>query len=108
MSKGEESQKTPEEQPDNLKSRQQLSIIDLLGEGEIEGPVGGLKGVFFNDTPIQNEDGSYNFSGVDATWTRGTQSQSPMKGFPALENELAVSTEVKKNTPIVRTVSDPN
>lgn len=99
---------TPVEQKDNLKSNQVLSIIDLLGEGEIDGPVGGLKGIYLNDTPIENSDGSINFSGVSAQWNVGTQSQSPLKGFSDVQNEVMVSTQVEYGNAITRTVTDPN
>lgn len=71
MGKGSKKAKTPYEVRDNLKSHQQLSIIDLLCEGQIEGPVNGLQSVLLNDTPIQAPDGSYNFKGVEVEWTAG-------------------------------------
>ncbi|OCG40798.1 hypothetical protein A9G28_07605 [Gilliamella sp. Fer1-1] len=108
MGKGSKKAKTPKEAQDNLKSHQQLSIIDLLCEGQIAGPVNGLQSVFLNDTPIQAPDGSYNFKGVEVEWTAGTQSQAPLEGFPATENEVPVNLEVKATTPIVRTITDPN
>ncbi|OCG68008.1 hypothetical protein A9G39_03525 [Gilliamella sp. Imp1-6] len=108
MGKGSKKAKTPTEAQDNLKSHQQLSIIDLLCEGQIEGPANGLQSVFLNDTPIQAPDGSYNFNGVNVEWTAGIQAQSPLEGFPATENEVPVNLEVKATTPIVRTITDPN
>lgn len=108
MSKGGDEQHTPVEQPDNLKSRQQLAVIDLIAEGEVEGPVDGLKSVFLNDTPVQNPDGSYNFSGITARWTRGTQGQAPLAGFSYLENEQPVTAEVTYDMPLVRSVTNPN
>ncbi|WP_085248024.1 TipJ family phage tail tip protein [Gilliamella mensalis] len=108
MGKGSGKAKTPKEAQDNLKSHQQLSIIDLLCEGQIEGPANGLQSIFLNDTPIQAPDGSYNFNGVNVEWTAGIQAQSPLEGFPATENEVPVNLEVKASTPIVRTITDPN
>ena len=107
MGKDSEKTKTPKIEADNLESNQQLSIIDIIGEGQIEGPVGGLKGVFLNKTPIQADDGSYNFNGVEIAWTSGTQSQLPLSGFAETQNEIPVNLEVKKTTPIVRTITDP-
>ncbi|MEJ2766986.1 phage tail protein [Photobacterium sp. MCCC 1A19761] len=108
MGKGGDKGHTPVEQPDNLKSRQQLAVIDLVAEGEVEGPINGLQAVFLNDTPVENPDGSYNFSGITAQWTRGTQGQAPLAGFAYLENEQPVSAEVTAATPLVRGVTDPN
>lgn len=107
MGKDSEKTKTPKIEADNLESNQQLSIIDIIGEGQIEGPIGGLKGVFLNKTPVQADDGSYNFSGVEIAWTSGTQSQLPLSGFAETQNEIPVNLEVKKTTPIVRTITDP-
>ena len=108
MGKGSKKAKTPKEAQDNLKSHQQLSLIDLLCEGQIEGPVNGLQSVFLNDTPVQAPDGSYNFNGVNVEWTAGIQAQAPLEGFPATENEVPVNLEVKASTPIVRTITDSN
>ncbi|PHI29687.1 host specificity protein J [Budvicia aquatica] len=108
MGKGGGSSRTPKEQADNLKSRQSLSVIDLLCEGQIEGPVNGLKGIYLNKTPVQGDDGTNNFAGVNVQWTAGTQAQDYLSGFPSSENEVPVSSEVKKNVPLTRTITDPD
>lgn len=108
MGKGGGSQHTPYEEPDNLKSRQVLSLIDLISEGPIEGPVGGLKGVFLNDTPVISASGEANFSGVNAEWRSCTQTQSYLSGFPAVENEIRVDVEIKVGKPVVRSITDPD
>lgn len=107
MGKSSGKEKSPSIAADNLESKQQLSIIDIIGEGQIEGPVNGLKSVFLNKTPVQAEDGAYNFKGVEVEWTSGTQSQLPLSGFSETQNEVPVSLEVKYKTPIVRTITDP-
>ena len=107
MGKSSGKEKSPSIASDNLESKQQLSIIDIIGEGQIEGPIDGLKSVFLNKTPIQAEDGSYNFNGVEVEWTSGTQSQLPLSGFAETQNEIPVNLEVKQKTPIVRTITDP-
>lgn len=108
MGKGSKKAKTPQEAYDNLKSHQQLSVIDLLCEGQIIGPVNGLQSIFLNDTPLQASDGSFNFNGVNVEFAAGTQSQAPLQSFSATENEVPVNLEVKATTPIVRTITDPN
>lgn len=107
MGKSSGKEKTPRIEADNVESRQRLSLIDVISEGQIEGVVRGLKDVYLNKTPIQAEDGSYNFKGVDIEWTTGTQSQLPLSGFSETQNEIPVNLEVKKDTPIVRTITDP-
>ena len=104
--KGGGSGHTPREYPDTLKSMQRAQLIDLVCEGPIAGPVDGLESVFLDDTPIQNADGSYNFSGVDIAWREGHQVQEPLPGVADIENEISVSTEVKAGTPLVRTVTN--
>lgn len=107
MGKDSGKEKTPRIEPDNLESKQRLSIIDIIGEGQIEGPVNGLKSVFLNKTQVQADDGSFNFTGVEIVWTSGTQSQLPLSGFAETQNEIPVNLNVKKTTPIVRTITDP-
>lgn len=96
------------ESPDSLRSRQYARVIDMVSEGEIEGLVGGLKGVYLDGTPIENADGSQNFTGVTVSTRNGTQVQSYLPGFAAVENEVAVSTEVKAATPVVRQITNAN
>jgi predicted phage tail protein len=64
-----------QESPDSLRSIAYASVLDLVAEGEIEGLADGLKSVFFNDTPLQNADDSYNFTGATVTSVNGTQAQ---------------------------------
>lgn len=99
---------TPTEAPDSLRSRQYARVLDMVSEGEIEGLVGGLRGVYLDGTPIENSDGSQNFTGVTVDWRPGTQAQSYLPGFSDVENEVAVGTEVKYATPVVRQISNPN
>ena len=108
MGKGSGKAKTPKEAPDNLKSHQQLRLVDMWGEGHIWGLVDGLKSIYLNDTPIQTPDGSFNFKGVEAEWVTGSQTQEPLSGFSYTENEIPVNLQVKATTPITRTITDPS
>ncbi|MCX8016419.1 MAG: hypothetical protein N2690_00755 [Rhodocyclaceae bacterium] len=96
------------EAPDSLRSRAYARVIDVVSEGEIEGLVDGLKSIYLDDTPIQNPDGSLNFSGISAVWRNGTQAQDHIPGFAAAETEIAVATEVKASAPVVRSISNTN
>lgn len=95
-----------QEAPDTLRSIAYAKVLDLVAEGEIEGLADGLKSVYFNNTPLQNDNGTFNFSGASVVSTRGTQDQSYIEGFPAVENELGVNTQVEFATPIVRQISN--
>lgn len=109
------SARTPHEAPDSLKSAQRLRAIGLISLGPIKGPVNKWKSTYFDNTPIQNENGiddndeaSFNFKNTEVSFTLGTQDQLPLQGFEMSEREVSVSTEVKYTTPITRTVTDPD
>lgn len=97
------------ESSDTLKSTSYAQVLDLICEGEIGGLVDGLKSIYVDDTPLQNPDGSDNFSGVTYIATTGTQSQSAITGFDQVRNEVAVGVEAKISTgPVVRTITNAN
>lgn len=113
--KSQGSARTPHEAPDNLKSAQRLRAIGLISLGPIKGPVNKWKSTYFDNTPIQNENGvddndkaSFNFKNTEVSFTLGTQDQAPLQGFEMSEREVSVSAEVKQTTPITRTVTDPD
>jgi predicted phage tail protein len=98
----------PVEAPDSLRSIQYARVINLICEGEVEGIVGGAQGVYVDDTPLQNADGSWNFSGAGIEWRSGTASQEPITGFSATESESSVGVQVTAAAPVVRSVTNPN
>ena len=106
MGKGGGGGSTPRLLDDNLKNKQFLNVIDLVSEGPIEGPVGGMSGFLLNGTPVVDEDGNPNIHGVEVQWRAGTQTQEPLEDFSFVEKEIPVNVEVKKSTPILRTISD--
>jgi predicted phage tail protein len=100
--------RAPVESPDSLRSTQYANVIDLISEGEIEGLVDGTKSIYLDDTPLQNADGTFNFSGVTIQTRNGTQSQSYIPGFSAAEAENAVGVEVTEAAPVVRSITNSN
>ncbi|MDB9568256.1 phage tail protein, partial [Providencia rettgeri] len=108
MGKGGGKQHTPYEAPNDLTSRQKLSIIDLVSEGPIEGPVGDLKGVYLNNTPVIDSSGNSNVNGMTAQWVAGTLEQPALEGFSSSSSETPVSIEIKKSTPVTRTITSRN
>jgi predicted phage tail protein len=108
MGKNGGKQHTPYEAPNDLTSRQKLSIIDLVSEGPIEGPVGDLKGVYLNNTPVIDSSGNSNVNGMTAQWVSGTLEQPALEGFSSSSSETPVSVEVKKSTPVTRTITSRN
>lgn len=97
------------EEPDTLKSNAYAQVLDLVCEGEIVGLVDGLKSIYLDDVPIQNPDGSNNFTGVTYTSTTGTQSQGVISGFDQVRNEISVGVEVKISTgPVEKAITNTN
>jgi len=102
------SARVAQEAPDSLRSKAYARVVDLVCEGEIEGLAAGLQSVYLDDTPIQNSDGSYNFTGVTLETRTGTQQQSYIPGFSSVENEVSVGVECKYGQPVVRSITDPD
>lgn len=103
--KNKKKQSTPYEEPDNLKSVQELSFIDAIGEGPIEGLVKGMQSILINNTPLVNDDDSYNVHGVTAIYNAGEQEQTPLEGFEDTGVEVMVNAEIKQDAPITRTIT---
>lgn len=96
------------EATDNLKSKATLTLLDLLGEGPIGGLVNGAKSVYFNDTQLQNDDGTYNFQGVTTTVTNGSNDQRLSGNFGNfIETPYNVSTQVKTAQPYTFSIVNP-
>ncbi|EFB9623656.1 DUF1983 domain-containing protein [Escherichia coli] len=108
MGKGSSKGHTPREAKDNLKSTQLLSVIDVISEGPIQGPVDGLKSVLLNGTPVLDTEGNTNISGVTVVFRAGEQEQTPPEGFESSGSETVLGTEVKYDTPITRTITSAN
>jgi len=97
---------TPTESDDTLQSIQFASVLDLVSEGEIQGLDDGNKSIFLDDTPVQNADGSNNFSGYTVVTRNGTQAQNHIPGdFGSTQVERPVNVEVVNATPVTRTVT---
>ncbi|PVZ56575.1 host specificity protein J [Pseudomonas sp. B1(2018)] len=93
------------EAPDSLRSRQHVRILHAISEGEINGIPYGTMGMFFDDVPLQNPDGTFNFSDVTVDFRPGTQGQAymPMTG---LEAEQTVGVELKAGIAAERAITD--
>ncbi|HHU4999570.1 TPA: TipJ family phage tail tip protein [Yersinia enterocolitica] len=96
---------TPVESPDSIQSTAKAKILLALGEGEFAGGLDGTN-IYLDGTPIKNPDGSSNFTGVTWEYRAGTQVQDYIQGMPNVENEITVNTELKSETPWVRSVTN--
>ena len=98
---------TPTEADDTLQSVQFATVLDLISEGEIEGLEDGNKSIFLEDTPVQNADGSNNFSDFTIVTRTGTQTQTHIPGdFGSTQSEQAVNSEVTNGAPVTRSITD--
>lgn len=103
--KGGGSPRVAQEAPNTLASRAIVRVIDAVSEGEIEGLVGGAKGIYLNDTPLMNSSGAYNFTRTIYDYRVGLPDQPHMAGFPFIESEVAVGANLTTAAPVIRTVS---
>lgn len=94
------------EDPDSLRSASYVRVLDLVSEGEIAGLVDGAKSIYFDNVPLQNPDGSYNFKDVKWAATAGTQGQPAIAQFTGTESITSSGVEIKKATPIEFVVTD--
>lgn len=90
----------------SLFSNATLKCLDLISEGQIGGLVDGAKSIYFDDVPLQNANGSYNFDGIGVDWVNGTPDQKVLKGFNDISNPQGVGAEVKNGLPITATINN--
>lgn len=102
---GSQKQHTPVEQPDSAQSMARCRMLLALGEGEFAGGLDATR-IFLDGTPLGNADGSMNFENVTWDFRPGTQVQTPIPGFPAVENETNIGVSLTKVTPWTRAISN--
>lgn len=102
---GSQKQHTPVEQPDSAQSMARCRMLLALGEGEFAGGLDATR-IFLDGTPLGNADGSMNFENVSWEFRPGTQAQTPIQGFPAVENETTVGVTLTKATPWTRAINN--
>lgn len=98
--------RTPVEAEDSLQSKAYVKVLDLVGEGEIEGLVNGFRSIYIDGTPLQNADGTYNFNGLELDFRNGIQSQTVIPDFNTTESERAVGVEITVPNPVIRTITN--
>lgn len=93
------------EQNNTLRSNARVKVINVISEGEIEGIAGGARGLYFNNTNLENSDGVRNIPKVEWDWRPGLPTQTPMSGFPGAVSVVTVNTVVTNAAPVVRSVT---
>ncbi|MBP5852312.1 host specificity protein J [Citrobacter sp. AN-PRR1] len=102
---GSQKQHTPVEQPDSAQSMARCRMLLALGEGEFAGGLDATR-IFLDGTPLGNSDGSMNFENVSWDFRPGTQIQTTIPGFPAVENETSIGVSLTKVAPWTRAISN--
>ncbi|MCT4773706.1 carbohydrate binding domain-containing protein [Klebsiella aerogenes] len=82
-----------------------MKILLALTEGEAAGDFTG-KDIYLDGTPLLDDAGNENFPGVTWEWRSGTVDQDYIAGFPAVENEISIGTELKYGTPWVKSINN--
>jgi predicted phage tail protein len=93
--------KKPKEVKQSSFSSSYVRMIGVLSEGPCEGIVGWTQGVFVDgNTPLQNADGTFNFTGLDLQGRNGTQYQPRIPGYAdEVASERSGPGEIKQNLP---------
>ena len=99
---------SPTTAKDNLDSTQFVRVLDLIGEGETGGLVDGEKSVFFNNTPLENANGTKNFKDVLVEERTGQYPHSQTGGSqPVIGVTANTSTTTNTNFSAIQQAS-PN
>lgn len=100
------------ETPNTLQTRATARLIEIISHGECVGLAdrdNPLKSVYMNGTPVQNTNGTYNYSGLLLQERLGLPNQPPFEGFDEVESIQSVSGQtLLVATPRVFTVSNPD
>lgn len=92
-----------------LRSRARFNLIEAISEGPIYGLVNGEKSIYFDQTPLLNDDGTYNFKEVTWSEHKGLADEGFFNGHSAVETPVNVEVQVRKSVgPTVRTIVDEN
>jgi predicted phage tail protein len=105
---GGAAQRTPTEADDSLQSVQYANVLDLLGEGEIQGIENSTKGIYLDSTPIVDANDSPNFTGYTVVTRNGTQDQAVIPDIIGTESENIVNVEITKDFPVTRSIANNN
>ena len=102
---------SPREEDSEAVSRATITILEAITEGPFEGfrddgsGVTGPQKIFLEDTPIQNTDGTLNFSGFSWDWREGNNPQTHIPGFAdEVGNENSVSQAITASFPVTRQI----
>ncbi|MDE2097818.1 MAG: hypothetical protein KGL39_11265 [Patescibacteria group bacterium] len=101
------------EAPNTLRSSQKAVVLDAWCEGPIAGLVNGAQSIYFNKTPLQNADGTWNFNQAVVGYSSGTQGAKGLSQVTGLAmnstgTTVNVNAKVFQATPISYTITNSN
>ncbi len=94
------------ELPNTLASRAIVKIGVLASEGPVQGPMGGAQGIYINETPLQNSDGTYNYKNIKYDWRVGTPGQSLITGFGEAPSIVDVGAVLTTTSDVIRETTE--
>lgn len=106
---GGQKKKKPKTDKESGSSNSYAKLVGAVSEGPIEGVIRLLEGVYLDETPVQNPDGTKNFEGVLFEQRLGLRVQPPIAGFTDdVSSETGVGVEVKHQLPVTRSLTNAN
>lgn len=95
--------------PNTIRTRARARFIEAISEGPIHGLVNGEKSIYFDQTPLMNENGTYNYKDVIWQFHQGYADEGHFKGHNAVESPHTVEVQVTAaNGGVVRTIVGEN
>jgi predicted phage tail protein len=85
-----------------------VEVLLGLSEGQVEGLVGGGQGIFLDDTPFENPDGSINFPELQYRFFDGSITQDVSSAVSEQSSITNVSVEVRAGIPVTRSIANPD
>lgn len=106
---GKGGRSSPVTDPNTMRSKAKARLVEAISEGPIWGLVDGERSIYFDQTPLLNADGTYNFKGVVHGFHYGHADEGYFNGHSAVETPVSVETQVKASVgPVQRTIVDEN
>lgn len=104
---GSKKPKQPTIASNSTPSLSTVKIVYLWSWGPIEGPVGGLRAIKLDGTPIVGENGNVNYPSVKWQFRNGELNQDRLEGLAESSNEIAVGQTLLSTSPYLYSVNTP-
>ncbi|GGK46295.1 Phage-related protein, tail component [Pseudomonas koreensis] len=103
---GQAKQKQPSIATNSVPSIATARIVYLWSWGPIVGPVNGLRSIKLDGTPVQAEDGTFNYPGVKWQFRTGELNQPRLEGISEASNEIQVNQELRSTSPWLHSITN--